>query len=133
MVITIWAEECLWVCRKFQKCADNFRWGSCGDSICIHVNEKLDQHICKSQRVSVAQITSERHISNGKQCKNGWQPNQSHFICMELRNLWTCELNEVWLVHMNIRMVLQQTEIFSLRLWIKIRGVAVSQLRNSLF
>jgi len=52
---------------------------------------------------------------------------------MELRNLWTCELNEVWLVHMNIRMVLQQTEIFSLRLWIKIRGVAVSQLRNSLF
>jgi len=36
-------------------------------------------------------------------------------------------------VHMNIRMVLQQTEIFSLRLWIKIRGVAVSQLRNSLF
>jgi len=52
---------------------------------------------------------------------------------MELGYLWTCELSEVWSVHMNITMVLQQTEIFSLRLWIKIRGAAVPQLRNSLF
>ena len=55
------------------------------------------------------------------ECHDGRQPNQSHCIHMELGNLWTCELNEMWSVHMNITMVLQQTEIFSLRLWIKIR------------